>query len=71
LRAVALAAVTVKVELDPAAMEAGLAAMLTVAAAGGGSVGPVEISPALALPHPVIARKRESSNNAAKGERIL
>jgi hypothetical protein len=50
-------------------MEAGLAEMLTVA--GGGFVGSVEISADLAPPHPVNANKRESSNNAAKGERIL
>jgi hypothetical protein len=61
--------VTVKVEVDPAAMEAGLGEMLTVAASG--FVGSVEISAALAPPHPVNANKRESRNNAAKGERIL
>jgi hypothetical protein len=61
--------VTVKVEVDPAAMEAGLAEILTVAASG--FVGSVEILPDLAPPHPVNANKRESSSNAAKGERIL
>ncbi len=67
--AVAFAAVTVKVEVDPAAMEVGLAEMLTVAFDG--FVGSVEMSADLAPPHPVIASKRESSNNAARGERIL
>ena len=56
-------------ELEPAAIEAGLAEMLTVAA--GGLPGSVEIVPDLAPPHPVNANKRESSSNAAKGERIL
>ena len=65
-----MVAETVRAEADPATTEAGLAAMLTVGAADG-SVGSVEILPALAPPHPVNANKRESNNNAVRGERIL
>jgi hypothetical protein len=59
--------VTVRVEEDPEAMEAGLAAMLMVGVAGGS----VEIFPDFVPPQPVKANKRAGSNNAAKGETRL
>jgi hypothetical protein len=64
---VAFVADTVNMEEAPAAIEAGLAAMLTVGVpdGSGGSV------PLLAPPHPVNANRSDSSNSAAKGENIL
>jgi hypothetical protein len=68
---VALVAETVTVDGDPAAMEAGLATMLTVGVAELGSPESFGIVPALAPPHPVNASRTVSSNNAAKVEIIL
>jgi hypothetical protein len=65
--AVAFAAETVRVEEDPEAMEAGLAAMLMVGAADGS----VEMLPDFAPPQPVKANRRAGNNNAAKGETSL
>jgi hypothetical protein len=65
--AVAFVAETVKVEEAPAAMEAGVAAMLTVGVADES----VESWPLLAPPHPVNTNNMESANNAASGGEIL
>jgi hypothetical protein len=64
---VAFVALTVRVDEAPEAIEAGLAAMVTVGVAGGS----VDRVPDLAEPHPERARKSENSNIAAKGGAIL
>jgi hypothetical protein len=52
----------------PEAIEAGVAAMVTVGVAGGGSLGRVAD---LAPPHPASVRNSGNSNIAAKGGEIL
>ncbi len=64
--AVALAAVTVKVDELPAAIEVGLAVMLTV-----GVAVAVGVLLKWAPPHPVNTRRSGNMNTIAKGEEIL
>jgi hypothetical protein len=62
--AVALLAATVNMDELPAAIEAGLAAMLTVGVA-------VDVLLKWAPPHPVNTRRSGNINTNAKGEEIL
>jgi hypothetical protein len=64
---VAFVALTVNMDEVPAAIEAGLAAMVT-AGVTTGSVGGV---PDLAAPQPASVRKSGNSNIAARGEESL
>jgi hypothetical protein len=65
---VALVALTVNMDEAPAAMEAGLTAMVTVGSVAGGSVGNV---PDLAAPHPASITRTAKSEIAARGEDSL
>jgi hypothetical protein len=65
---VALVALTVNMDEAPAAIEAGLAAMVTVGSVAVGLLGKV---PDLAAPHPASITRRANSEIAARGEDSL
>jgi hypothetical protein len=70
MTAVAFVAVTVRLEEAPPAIEAGVAAILTVGTAGGADRSLGKLAD-LAPPHAVNISRKDSNNSVAKGGAIL